>query len=309
MSCTVALLALLLASSPLLPKNWLGLEIVGWAKDGSTIVWEGVDPEPRSDAGDELRYLVVTDADGHPVRVFKLREFQGGLSPCSAASCPGAAWRAAEPEEAADAWQNRNPVVGQGKRHALGFDDALPVGAMGGRPLSLSMVRSGRGCQKVTLIAHLGTFSTAVGEDRCDEGEEPERQIGGGAQVMWSPDGSRAAIAWVFRRFTVSGGGPSGAVRSYLVVVSRRSLATIDLLDAGAGAGAQALGTRLEKAGFVVSHRARAEKTRAATEIYFAEGFEAEAQEAAKVAGVPAEAVKPLSWKSPYGITVAAGKK
>ncbi|MBI5069879.1 MAG: hypothetical protein HZB56_16725 [Deltaproteobacteria bacterium] len=308
MTAALALLCASLAAAPQLPGGWLGLQVLGWTADGSALAWKGADSEPRSEAGDELWYLVVTDARARPRRVFKLGEDAGPLSPCAPAACAGKAWRAAEPEAAAEAWQAQNPVSASRKaKPALAIGEGKPAGELEGVALSLALVRSGKGCPVIALRGQLGEASATLAEDRCGPGEEEERQLLSAAELAWSPDGSRVAVAWTVRRFTVSGGGAPGAVRAHMAVVSRRSFATVDLLDAGAGKALGAIAEKLDGAGFPIAHRGKAGKRRAATEVYFAPGFEKEAREAAALAGAAPEAVKPLDWKSPHAITVAAG--
>jgi hypothetical protein len=310
---SAALLALLLSGAPAMPKSWLGLELAGWTRDGSAIAWKGTDPDRRNASGEALRYLLITDHAGRPTRIFKLGERGGELSPCTKASCPGAAWRAAESEEAAEEWRAKNPVEGPAKSHPLGLDAPTPIGELRGRSLSLSLGRVGADCPRVSLRAQLGTVSAPVGEDRCASGpgtasEKALTHLISGADVAWSPDGSTAAVAWRLRRAPASGDGPE-VLRSHPLVVARRSLAVVDLLDAGAGARAKALAARLEKAGFAVLHRGRADRPRATTEIAFAAGFEVEAREVAGLLGATAGSTVPQSGKSPYALIVAAGRK
>jgi hypothetical protein len=115
---------------------------------------------------------------------------------------------------------------------------------------------------------------------------------------MWNEAKDRVAIAWNVSRGAVAHG--------YALVAGPRSLAAIDLLDAGVGAAAEDVVQKLSAAGFRVAHRGKAQKARATTAIYFNPGHEASAREVAKALGAQGDAVQPATWRTPWAITVAA---
>ncbi|MFL5318202.1 MAG: LytR C-terminal domain-containing protein [Myxococcaceae bacterium] len=118
----------------------------------------------------------------------------------------------------------------------------------------------------------------------------------GAADVYWSEDGQ-----WVLVVFSAE------QQRAQVQLIP--AMARVDLLDAGAGASANAIAKTLEAAGYPAAHQGKAGSPHARTEIFFAPGFEAEAQQVGTALGATREDVKPVSWGTPYAITVAAAKQ
>jgi len=303
MTPLVALLALAAAAADL-PATWERAGPLGWTADGKTLAWE----LEASEGGEGFHFLLLTDPEGRTQALYQRGRFAlPDKVPCTGQPCPGSLYRGARPEEAAEQWIEANPLGGKKGEHDLPSEDATAVDRKGAEPLTLRMAVRGRGCRVVSLVATLGTTSGVAREDHCAPDELANRQVLANLQVVWAPDGTRAALAWHVSRLSPGGGGIPSVARSHLLVLTRRSLAGIDLLDAGAGKALEAIGQKLAGAGFRIQHRGKAGKRRTATEVYFAPGFEKEAREAAALAGAMPDAVKPLDWKTPYAITVAAG--
>lgn len=85
-------------------------------------------------------------------------------------------------------------------------------------------------------------------------------------------------------------------------------IAKVDLLDAGIGAKSAALTATLKAAGWEPAHQAKAKAKRAKTEIFVMKGFEEDGKAIATLLGLPATAVQPLTWASPYAVTIAAAE-
>lgn len=109
--------------------------------------------------------------------------------------------------------------------------------------------------------------------------------------ATWSPDGQ-----WVL----AEGPGPDDTVVYAFVA----GVARVDLLDAGAGASTAALAAKLGAAGYAPSHQGKSSAPHKVTDVYFAPGFQADAERVAAANG--ASAPQPLTWCTPYAITVAA---
>jgi hypothetical protein len=84
-------------------------------------------------------------------------------------------------------------------------------------------------------------------------------------------------------------------------------LPRVDVLDAGAGS-VDAAAAKLKTAGFVAAHTGKSQSAHAKTEIFYAVGFDADATQVAAALGVDAAAAKPVTWSTPFAITVALAK-
>jgi hypothetical protein len=118
--------------------------------------------------------------------------------------------------------------------------------------------------------------------------------------VAFRADGARAAVAWNIA-------GDVDPDRAHLAYLSPQDLAAIEVLDAGAGAARVAAFSGVAgKAGFRVALTAKARAKRPANAVYARKGFEAEAAQIAKLAGVGS--IAPLDWDCGCAIAVALAK-
>ncbi len=324
--------ALLLAAEPV-PATWCTARLHDWALDGSAVVWN---VELCNESSDPT-FMLVTRPDGRPVRLFRegTREMADAPDPDSEAPygtpTREMAWiksTVGGDHSAFSEWAKSHPLASMLPKPFLISETAEHDS--GRNRVSVRTRTASGGCPPALLQLSVGTSFVDVFEDRCLPGEPNHRGTEGAAVMAWSPDGQRLAVAWNILRSTTgetaSPGYPAGTLRrAYVTVISRaalegkepfrtvkRILCPVDLLDASSGkAGLDALSGKLTNAGFTVAHRGKAGKDRTATEVYYAQGFEPEAREAAALAGVAEDdidgAVKPLTWKSPYPVTIAVG--
>lgn len=113
-------------------------------------------------------------------------------------------------------------------------------------------------------------------------------------RVFWSPDEQWVAV--------VSDGGELRLPRPFAVP----GIAKVDLLDAGIGAKSAALAATLKAAGWEPAHQAKAKAKREKTQVFVMKGFEEDGKAVAGLLGLSAESVQPLTWSSPYAVTIAA---
>jgi len=287
---------------------------------------------------DRYVFAVFTDAAGAPQHVYRVKdECAGGAAGKQPASCARppapaakALWDKAEPADPSRTartaacgrqgwgWETKNPTPYDEETFADGADYALAVKKLKVKLRAEAVDGSGagavKGCKDLRMFAASGANQVLVAEDRCRPGDEA---YGGVAQ--WTvenavaKDEDRIALSLVAERYP-AGKSPAGKAdeprtRARVVVIDRRTFLGVDLLDAGAGTRLDELATRVTASGFRVAHRGKAKTPRTTTDVYYATDFEAEAREVAKALGLPGEAVQPLTWKSPYPITVAAGTK
>lgn len=310
-----------------LPLN--GAKVDGWSKDGAQAVfagsvhsiqyYKGTTPPYEECPVGAYNLKVVADASGKVQRVFQHERGQcvqrPGKDDLAWRARPEgeALWARSEPRSAWDRFWNpgllTNPVREQ--EEDLLEDQALDrersIGG-GKEPAAVRVdVTSGKNCPAARLVVTLGKITGALADDHCEPGEKAGKDVESYVRTSWSPDGTRLAVAWEVVRAAPR--NPAGVRHAHVTVASRRVLASVDLLDAGAGAKADVLALRLSHAGFRVAHRGKALTARPSTAVFFAPGFEPEAREVAAVIGAKSDAVQPLSWDSPYSITVAAARE
>lgn len=278
---------------------------------------------------DRYRFVVSTDARGVPLRIRRFQDL------CTAPPEPNSTLRCDKPAsaEAQALWARAEPVVpvkpgatvnDECARESWGWETGNPTPYVeeamspGNRErfeagtLKLELRTEAadgdvRGCKTLQLFVVMNGVKALAAEDRCRPGDERFAEA-----IQWSAEnavaasGDHVALALQAERYA-PGSNVANVRRGRMVVVDRRTVATVDLLDAGAGAAADTLATQVAAAGFTVAHRGPAQTPRTATVIYCAKGFEGEARELAKRLGLAPGAVEPLTWKSAYAITVAAG--
>jgi hypothetical protein len=167
----------------------------------------------------------------------------------------------------------------------------------GARPASARIEHSGaKACPTERFLVSLAGREGLAFEDACHKDDAQVAPVSV-LSYAWNKDGSALAVAITAQR------GEQG--HAYLGVLTAKNLAAVDLLVAGGTAEAAA--DKLAAAGFRVAHQAAAVKKRSDTAVYFAPGFKDEAEAVAQALGAPAAAVQPLSWKTPYAVTVALG--
>lgn len=312
-------LLLFVVSSGSIPTEWENAELGGWKEDGSEVAFYTYVASKERRGGDvplgQLIFVVGTDPNGRPTRLY--RDKDGGPydpahrgkeeDPWTETREGKALWERAESEEAGEAW------LAAGGRHTkvlpkIHFEHGewKATDRHGKEPLTAELVVVGGTCKTVKLEVTIGARRGTAFEDGCHAGDDGLEDVLSQLELSWSPDGTRAAMAWQVDRWTV---GRGNLPRTQIGVVTKRSLAGIDLLDAGASTGLGAVAERLGAEGFRVAHQGKATTPRNATEIYFAPGYEVDAREAAKLLGIGDAAVKPLTWKTPYPITIAAGAR
>lgn len=299
MSVLVALLLAAAAAEPTYSK----VALVGWTGDGKSVVYEAMIYGESLEAGEpdgRLVFLVVAGADGAVQRVFRQERSSRNEDAGWKAGKEGEAfWGRAEPEKAGESWRAGQKLSEPGEERAL-------EGKLEEKDLAARVELGKKGCAPLTLLVRMGAAEAPLVVDECARGEKARPEQRSRIQIAWSPDRARAALAWNVVRIAP---GEDEVPRGHFAVASRKALASVDLLDAGAGAGADKLALALAGAGFRVAHRGKAAAARPATLVFFAPGFEAEAREIATVIGAAADAVQPLSWKSPYAITIAAAPR
>lgn len=112
--------------------------------------------------------------------------------------------------------------------------------------------------------------------------------------VFWSPDEQWVALQSIAGELRLP--RPS----------AMPGIAKVDLLDAGLGAKSAEVVAKLKAAGWGPAHQAKAKAKRAKTEVFVMKGFEEDGKAVAAVLGLSADAVQPLTWQSPYAVTIAA---
>jgi len=280
------LLALALATALPVPRATL----LGWSADGRVVAVQGtadsVERHGKTPVG-EARFLILANGAGEVQRVLRAERVQlvSDQPPFTLAAPLEQLWAKAPDGSRFD--RGKLVRIGDGQEGVTGPVE-LARGDVRFR------VRFEQGKKATRLIASLGGISTALDEDE-GPGGDPQNDL----ETAWSPDGQSVALLWNALRGPVQ--------RAHLAVASARAIASVDLLDAGAGAPRhEKVSQALEQAGFRVAHRGKAVAQRTATVVYFAAGFEAEAREAARLAGGSAQ---PLAFKSPYALTVALARE
>jgi hypothetical protein len=211
------------------------------------------------------------------------------------ASDPEGLWDGARPLEEWQAWaaahklRKAAPLIelhpGSVKRAQLAFTVAQP------------------GCD-ASLRALVGAASVDVLVDACGAGEERLRVTQSRVQAAISPDGGTLAVIWWVSRYEPNARGDDSSVdRIHAALVPMREAFPVDLLDGAALAGP------LAKAGFTIGHRGRAQKAREQPVIYAAQGVEDLARTLAAALGLAPSAVQPLTWQTPFAITVAGSAR
>jgi hypothetical protein len=323
-------LALLVVAPP--ATQWCGVSFDRWTQDGANVVWQAYLcnelPSQLAPGRGDVSFHVVSDGEG------RIEGLYGGAWEGEAESS-ALPWiddprftaevrRAVAPEATFRTWRLAHAgAKGERQQSVVLADTEVLLSPVNVR---LAVAVTGGDCPTVSLIARAAKTVTLF-RDRCIAGEPLRYRLWTYVELGWSPDGSRLALSWLLRRQTPgevdSEEHPAGMdQRSYLAIIPRRALlgeepfqtitrtlSQVDLLDAGAGAKLDGLSTKLAEAGFRVAHRGKAGKARTTTEIFFAPGYRLEALEAARVSGADEAAVKPLTWKSPYPIVVAAGSE
>lgn len=113
-------------------------------------------------------------------------------------------------------------------------------------------------------------------------------------RVFWAPDEQWVAV--------VSDAGALRLPRPFALP----GIAKVDLLDAGLGAKSAALVATLKAAGWAPAHQAKAKAKREKSQVFVMKGFEEDGKAVATLLGLPADSVQPLTWPSPYAVTIAA---
>jgi hypothetical protein len=288
--------------------QWSTVDLLGWSADGTTSAWRAAinsDEESGDEPAGRLVFLLLTDTEGRPVRVFRDHRQVAHGEDFTVSEEASEYWRNAAAEEAGAAWQDQQSMAAQPRSTPA---DQAVRDMRGVELFKLATKSSGKGCQTITLVATTAGFDRPLAVDRCARGERQHASSNNTVRVGWAPGGSFVAISWNVQRYTAGTPADAGIVeRGHAVVVPRKTFAAVDLLDSGAKAGLQTIKRTVESSGFPVAHMGKASAPRKSTEIFYASGFEAEAKELAAALGVAPDAVKPRDWKSPYAITVAAG--
>ncbi|MGZ6142124.1 MAG: LytR C-terminal domain-containing protein [Myxococcales bacterium] len=288
--------ALLLAAATLaLRAPFSHARVEGFSKDGKTAVFEASIDAPAEAGREQIPWgedvWVGIGDDGRPLHVARYVESRADdVAEDEVELTPEAQrlWKEAEPVESGH--RLRDLVLGVSSPFLAGAQGTLTAGA------KARVERSGpKACPAVRLFVSMAGREAIAFEDPCVEGETGE--VGMGLSHAANATGTALALAWTVMR------GDVGHAR--IGVVTAANLAALDLL--AAGGDPEAAADKLAAAGFRVAHRAAAVKKRGDTAVYFAPGFEDEAKGVAQALGAPASAVQPLSWKTPYAVTVALG--
>lgn len=302
-----ALALLLLAGAARAEEpRWSFVAVRGWAPGGAAVTYSAnLVTGWLFEDGDSMGFhgfLVVADPDGKTRQRWALSKIlsQYTIEDKSVRAEGEALWASASvPSNKDPAWNELEKIPGA--------PELVPKGKLalagGKQKASVKVQLSGdKACPTAQLWLTRGATSSLVFEDPCPGGAAGtlEQKV----TAAWSPSKELLALGWTVGR--VDETAEARFRRGYFAVATKRALATIDLLDAGAGPKADTIAESLGAAGFRVLHRAKAVKARDASAVYFAPGFEAEAREIAGLAG--AKTVEKLSWKSPYAITVAAAQ-
>jgi hypothetical protein len=293
-----------------LPETRLPVEkfaLKGFTGDGRWVLFTGVlrEVEPGSDTPaseiEDLQLMLAVAPDGAGPRWFRIAAYRTN-APYKVSD--RTLWDAAMTAEQREAFLKEHKDQAPAEPTELYPGNQSAVGH--GWEARVDDLR--RGSCDARLFAVRGAVRTLLMEDPC-AGASALPSIYSRATLAWSPEGSRLALQWLVERTRPNVHGDESAVRSlHLAFAPASSLVSIDLLDGGAGDGLERIARRLEKAGFSIAHRGKAQKERSTTAVYFAPGFETEAKKVAELAGAAAEAVQPATWKSPFAVTVAAAR-
>lgn len=271
-------------------------KVKGFSKDGKAAIFDASIDAPS--AGNEQipwgeHVWVAIGDDGRPQHVARYVESRAdGISEDDVKLTPEAQklWDDAEPEE-------QGKPLADAVKGLIAPYLAGATGELKGPAASRARAeQSGpKSCPTERLFVSMGGAEALAFEDSCPK--DAKGQLGMSLTYAWNASATSLALAWVVAR------GDNG--HAHLGVLTARNLGALDVLVAG-GAAQPALDA-LAEAGFRVAHQGAAVKKRSGTAVYFATGFEAEAAQVAQVLGAPASAVQPLSWKTPYAVTVALG--
>jgi hypothetical protein len=287
------------------------VDLLGWTREGMVAFEARIDPGPfdgmhTGDDEGHYTFLVVMDQDGAVRRIFrKERSIEREPWPEGEAT-----WRRAEPESAGAAWSEEHPVDGStGKALEWKANADVEQVPLAFRSARARLVRKGapQRCGISRLLLDTGAGPAVLIEDRCPARSAAEFRGRETIETMPSLDGGNVAVAWNYTLLEPAGGTQLEAGHGYVVIAGARPSPLVDLLDAGAGKDADTMAKKLEEGGFRIAHRAKAQKPRPSTAIYFTKGHAGEAKEIAKLLGVPGEAVQEATWKTPFAVTVAAG--
>lgn len=293
--------------------SWSNIEPAGWTESGDAAAWiatiDSIENDTGSSAG-AMRFLIVADATGRVQRVFRVST-ESRSEGVRWIPRPGGRelWQRAESEQAGERWRTEHKLSAVPEGREISGETVL----LGGRDrVTVRTVVSGSGCNSAALMAKYAATEAKLFDDPCHKDMEEEKQfnyeVWGTTTIRWSwsPDSTRVVVVWNVNRFCGRMGYPE-RTHSYITVLTKRSLAAIDLLDAGAGPATDGIAAKLGDGGFRLMHRGKAQTARQTTEIFFAPGFENDARDVARLVGAVSDAVKPLTWKTPYSITIAAG--
>jgi hypothetical protein len=279
-----------------------------WTQDGTALVYEGDILVAENEDGSRPRELapayafdVVAAPSGEVQRVF--RKAKNPTGPDSTDARGESLWASAQEADAFGAWLRQHPVLAPPASQQIRFDP----GQKRSRPVPLRV-----GSRTVPLIEESGARETQrllAGEAQLFAGAPaPKGDFTRASEVSLSasPDGARVAALWTLEYAREAGNTANVIARSQLAVLTERGIGGLDLLDAGAGVSADAVARKLTEAGFRVVHRGKAQKQRPESAVYFTDGFEADAREAARLVG--AKVVEKATWNTPFAITVAAAR-
>jgi hypothetical protein len=252
------------------------------------LVYEAMWTFPGGGRDIEYAFVFVADARGKPLRVAESYDHDDKHESAQGQALVKASEGLAAGERLQDQY---NPA----KDVALDADFQPFEGPTGAR-LGFAVQHQGKDCALIaTWSQAVVKLSGEVARDRCGDST---------AQVVWRADGARAAVAWNLPGIGI---GETPEKRAHVAYVSPRDLATVEVLDAGAGAAAlEAFAHRAEDAGFHVMRKGAARGKRTASAVYARAGFEEPARAVAKLAGVTE--LSPLTWDAPAAITVALAK-
>jgi hypothetical protein len=268
--------------------------VQGFSKDGRSAIFEAsIDGAPDEEG--TLRWsesvMVAIGADGRAEHVARYNESRADDVTDEAVPAEAKAlWAGAEEEAAGQRLSGLVPEI-VARRVSL---EGAPI-EMNGPAVARGRAEAAGACRSARLIVSMGPLEAIAFEDPCGDAKAPISSL----SWAWNPSGTALALAWGVAR--------GHSAHAHLGVLTAENLAALDLLDAG-GAAAAAL-DKLALAGFRVAHRAAAVKKRDETAVFYAAGFQPQAQAVANALGAPSAAVQPVSWKTPYAVTVALGSR
>jgi len=297
------LLVLVVASAWLL-HDWSKVSLLGWTADGSAVAWEASVQSLEKPDGVlpcERVFMVVADSNGRALRVYRSRsrvpmEEVTWIDPDA-----DSLWKAAASEDDGQKWIASHHLLAVRSTRKL----TRTLEDKGGRePLKATLQLDGKACPAATLAVTLGKAGADVARDTCPSDESPGKGLSSTLQIVRSPNGRHAALAW---NTTRPGPQSDEVIRGHFALASRRTLSRVEVMAGGATSIADSVAVGIWRAGFTVARSGKAPAPAAATMVTYASGYLPEAQEVARIVGVDPNSVRPAKGRMSCAVQVTVG--